>query len=100
MEAVSRRLLEMQADPIREFVFTEQTIAMLFNAFAKERRREESALAMLSDLVLNLSGGMKSLQNVAIILNSMARLHWQRDAVTRLLIESCERCHQTTFSSQ
>ncbi|EKX55186.1 hypothetical protein GUITHDRAFT_131446 [Guillardia theta CCMP2712] len=72
MRAVTRRLLEMQADPVREFVFTEQTIAMLFNAFAKERRSEEQALSMLSSLVLNLSGGMKSLQNVAIILNSMA----------------------------
>mmetsp|Transcript_41307 Transcript_41307/g.129892 ORF Transcript_41307/g.129892 Transcript_41307/m.129892 type:complete len:1079 (-) Transcript_41307:1648-4884(-) len=100
MRAVTRRLLEMQADPVREFVFTEQTIAMLFNAFAKERRSEEQALSMLSSLVLNLSGGMKSLQNVAIILNSMARLRWMRKDVIQHLIENSQRCDPTTFTSQ
>jgi hypothetical protein len=50
LEAAARRVLQMNADPVNEFVFSEQTTAMIFNGFARSGRAHVPLFDCLSQV--------------------------------------------------
>lgn len=52
LAAASRRVLSMQRDPIREYIFSEQTVAMIFNSFARTGQRDVQLFECLSEVCM------------------------------------------------
>lgn len=52
LDAAAQRVLSMQKNPIRDYIFSEQAVAMIFNSFARtgSGRRDPLLFACLSEV--------------------------------------------------
>ena len=79
LSEAAQRILNMQRDPIQEYVFSEQTVAMIFNSFARTGTRDVRLFSCLSDVIRGREKGFQSGENIAVVLNALVRTGF-RDA--------------------
>jgi len=91
LAAAAERMLLMSRDPIRDYVFPEQTVAMVFNGFAHTGLRHAALLQCLSEVIQSRQRPFGNCDNIACVLNALVKTGFRDAALMARLSQDAQQ---------